>query len=774
MSPRRWRSTVLGALAALAATYPVTSLFTSTEWFPQVVVFTALTATVGLVLRGITRSRLTVLAAQVLVVGYVVVWRFSQDQQAWYLPETWDGLGALVAEAYDTIQRYSAPAPLTPGVTFCLVVIGAALAITVDAMAATWHAPAAAGLPLLTAYLITAANGSEALEPRYFVPPVVIWLAMLHTTERGRFRRWSTTSSVGEEDTGVDGSVGVQEHAREAQRSFSGGAVRLGLVGLVLALVVPVVVPHLPPRYLAEGLGRSVGPGGAGTVGFNDTLDLTQSLKDTDQTPVLRYSTTGPRPPLRVFATATYTSHGEWVAQGRDASAGAASPLPPAADRKDYTMTVRENTLRPPRVAAPYPVVGVSMDGVPWRRDPSTGDIRVARPVSTYRVTYADVAPLPSQLEQAGPPDGAEVGPEDLAIPEAARRTVISWSDQVTAGKTTELDKAIAIQDHLRDTSIYTYSLDLGKQPRDQQGRPLDPITSFRLTRRGYCTQFATAMIMLARAQGIPARLAVGFLPGEQEGQEYVVRASDAHAWPELYFNGFGWLRFEPTPGARSGAPPPYTVVASGPGATGGGQQAPEPGQSSAPAQTGRPGLDQPDVVAPVLTPWDEIRAAVTVRNVLFVVGLLVALLAVFVMPLTAATVRRRRRHRAANRQDLVEADWDALTAHLRDLGIDPPEGGTLRTWRDRLIRDGHLDSAGAGAVHRVTATLERSRYDRPERTTPEQTAALHDDIRSIRRNVGRTRAWSVRLRAFLWPEAGVSVWRRLTNRFTGGGGDGG
>ena len=82
----------------------------------------------------------------------------------------------------------------------------------------------------------------------------------------------------------------------------------------------------------------------------------------------------------------------------------------------------------------------------------------------------------------------------------------------------------------------------------------VDPITPFYETRRGYCTQFATAMIMMARAQGIPARMAIGFIPGTREGSSNIVRASDAHAWPELYFQGSGWLRFEPT-ASRSGPP---------------------------------------------------------------------------------------------------------------------------------------------------------------------------------------------------------------------------
>src|SRR5699024_3400468 len=83
----------------------------------------------------------------------------------------------------------------------------------------------------------------------------------------------------------------------------------------------------------------------------------------------------------------------------------------------------------------------------------------------------------------------------------------------------------------------------------------------FLETKQGYCTQFATAMVMLARAQDIPARLALGFLPGSQglDGTRTVV-AADAHAWPELFISGLGWTRFEPTPGSRSGSAPFYST----------------------------------------------------------------------------------------------------------------------------------------------------------------------------------------------------------------------
>ncbi|MEO7448827.1 MAG: DUF3488 and transglutaminase-like domain-containing protein, partial [Humibacillus sp.] len=576
MSRRRWRISLLAALATLAAVYPITSLFLSDAWLPQAVVTIAIAAGVGILMRGLVRSRLLVVLAQLVVTAELLLLRYAGDTFAVFVPTpaTIGVANDLGLQALDTVQRYSAPAPLNDGVTFWLLVIVGAVAICVDAMAATWRSPAAAGLPLLTAYLITAANGQSALSLRFFVVPVVLWLIMLHLTARAGFSRWGTASAA--EHSEVDEVA----HDRDALRSFSLGALRLGVVGIVLALLVPVVVPHFPPRYLTEGLGRSQSGGGDGSVGFNDTLDLSRSLNNQDQTPVLRYTTNAfTKSPLRVLAT-SYYSRGQWLQAGGGSEAGQPQPLPPPSQRRDYVIDVTDNALAAPRIAVPYPVVAVAMQGTPWAIDPVTRDVRVGRAVSSYRVTYADLAPSPPQLRESGAPDSPDVTDEDYTIPDTVRPLVQSWSDDVTRDANNPLDRAIAIQNHLRG-SQYTYSLDLGEPLRDETGGLMDPLRMFRETKRGYCVQFATAMIMMARAQGIPARMAIGFLPGDPSGtSSYVVKASDAHAWPELFFQGYGWLRFEPTPGARSGTPPPYTVVGADAGATGGGRSVTEKGST--------------------------------------------------------------------------------------------------------------------------------------------------------------------------------------------------
>jgi hypothetical protein len=272
---------------------------------------------------------------------------------------------------------------------------------------------------------------------------------------------------------------------------------------------------------------------------------------------------------------------------------------------------------------------------------------------------------------------------------------------------------------------------------------------------------------MMARAQGIPARMAIGFLPGQLSGEQYVVRASDAHAWPELYFQGYGWLRFEPTPGVRTGSPPPYAVLGGDTGASRGGREVTEKASSGgATAATSTPTRA---TVAPVQQRsssfLESVGHAFTLRNLAVALAVLLGLLAAFAMPITAWLLRLRRRRAAVTQQDLIEAEWDELTSHLGDLGIGAPAGVTLRQLRERYVTDGHLDPENATAMGRVTATLEKSRYDRPDRTTPEEAVRLHDDIRAIRRQVGRTRAWQVRVRSFLWPQAGVSFWRSLPGR---------
>jgi transglutaminase-like putative cysteine protease len=125
----------------------------------------------------------------------------------------------------------------------------------------------------------------------------------------------------------------------------------------------------------------------------------------------------------------------------------------------------------------------------------------------------------------------------------------------ITAGAASDLEKARAVERHLR--TGYGYTLDLPRR------RPADPLADFLFTRkRGHCEYFASAMAVLLRIQGIPARLATGFQSGIYNDLTnlWLIRAGDAHAWVEAWIPERGWTTFDPTP---SGPPPPKLALAT-------------------------------------------------------------------------------------------------------------------------------------------------------------------------------------------------------------------
>jgi len=129
-----------------------------------------------------------------------------------------------------------------------------------------------------------------------------------------------------------------------------------------------------------------------------------------------------------------------------------------------------------------------------------------------------------------------------LQLPPLDQR-VKTLADQITARSQNDYDKAANIQRYL--IARYAYTLDLSGTHSN------DPLADFLFVRRaGHCEYFASAMTVMLRAEGIPARYVTGFAPGEYNdvGGDYIIRESDAHAWVEVYFPGYGWIPFDPTP----------------------------------------------------------------------------------------------------------------------------------------------------------------------------------------------------------------------------------
>jgi transglutaminase-like putative cysteine protease len=162
------------------------------------------------------------------------------------------------------------------------------------------------------------------------------------------------------------------------------------------------------------------------------------------------------------------------------------------------------------------------------------------------RIRYEGASRIPaypaSLLREASTEYPEKYRQEYLQLPELDAR-IEELAIRVTGQAATPYDKAIAIEQHLK--TQYGYTLEL----TSPTGK--DPLAHFLFVRRaGHCEYFASAMTVMLRARGIPARLVNGFLPGEYNdvAGDYIVRSRDAHSWVEAYFPGFGWIPFDPTP----------------------------------------------------------------------------------------------------------------------------------------------------------------------------------------------------------------------------------
>ncbi len=129
----------------------------------------------------------------------------------------------------------------------------------------------------------------------------------------------------------------------------------------------------------------------------------------------------------------------------------------------------------------------------------------------------------------------------DLILSDKTRAFV----DQLTVGETTPIGKLRAIE---RELSAYTYTTTPSKVP-DWVQTDMDFLDYFLEQKEGYCSYFATAFVLLARAEGLPARYVEGFCVATQPDKEIPIYSGNSHAWPEVYVDGFGWIPFEPTPG---------------------------------------------------------------------------------------------------------------------------------------------------------------------------------------------------------------------------------
>jgi transglutaminase-like putative cysteine protease len=394
-----------------------------------------------------------------------------------------------------------------------------------------------------------------------------------------------------------------------------------------------------------------------------------------------------------------------WSSDARHVSvAGRLPPEPggePASERVTQEFTIE--SLSSPWLPAAYRPRRV--DGVRGLRyndqlGSLVGDEQTERGL-TYRVSSYVPRLRAEDLRQAGNVvDSLPEAQRFLRLPTVAPR-VRQLASRLTGTSSSSYEKALALQGFFRQQFTY----DLSARPGHDE-RALEAFL-FR-ERRGYCEQFAGAFAVMARAVGLPTRVAVGFTPGELEADgRFHVRALNAHAWPEVYIDGSGWVAFEPTPGRGA----PGAAYAGVPEA----QASPvNPTTATTAAATTTP-------PTPTTTPPEDAATAPVESNAQEASPLgwpakavplaAILALALAVVPLTKEARRRRRRSAATTAHDRVMVAWTEAAESLAQAGMPRRTDETLSEHAARAIRAAGLPAPAGAAFTALAGAATAASY---------------------------------------------------------------
>lgn len=334
-------------------------------------------------------------------------------------------------------------------------------------------------------------------------------------------------------------------------RGFLGATAALSGVTVLCSAALFVVFPRLPRSWNVQGR-----PGAAEVMaGFGDQVSLGEHGTRISPNPEVAFRVefpggTVPDPAeLRWRGRSFDRFDGVSWSRGRAQAYVAGSPRRYA---ERWGGPVRSYRVYggPPGASVLFglhPLLHVKpRSAVRTLRDAS-GDVRFfGSDAPSYDAVSAAALP-PERLLRAAPEESPAWEAQYLQLPRLSAR-VRRLADSLTAGEPTRYDRARAVERWLRGEFRYTLEL-----PRDAEEATLDAFLFRR--RAGHCEYFSTAMAVLLRAEGIPARNVTGFLGGEWNafGRYLVVTGNDAHSWVEVWFPELGWVPFDPTPpGSRA------------------------------------------------------------------------------------------------------------------------------------------------------------------------------------------------------------------------------
>ncbi|MET0931125.1 MAG: DUF3488 and transglutaminase-like domain-containing protein [Aeromicrobium sp.] len=666
------------------------------DWWVTTVLVAAMTGLTCAVLRGLG---FRVVAPVAILVEFVALtWIFVPETLVAILPtkDTFVGLGDLVTVAREIILEEQAPVGAAQPIVLLVASSFGLIVIVADALLQLRRAASLIGVLLLAVFVTPALISGETPSVWLFLGVAALWLVLLRTR------------------TATPGVV----------RRGYGPAMVLGSAALAAAVLFPVVAPDV--SAVATSWGKP--PSTVFGRGINPMLELGQNLRRNSTVTALTYRTSLGEAQYLKVATLQDFNGKRWeptrvspnvVPEGVEAIDDA---LDIDVERGNTTITIKN--LRSAMLPAPYPpsggITGLDSDWafraagltVTSRRDDNRGQ--------TYTVPSLDVLPTAEQMRDLStePTGGLR---RYVQLPEDMPAVIADTAREVTADATNDYDRVMALQEYFRDGD-FRYS-ETAPVADDYDGNGVEVIAKFLDAKAGYCVHFSSAMAVMARTLDIPSRIAVGYAPGTTNGlvdgeTEYKATSDDLHAWTEIYFEGVGWIRFDPTTSVGSGTSFVEPAVDTPDRA----EEDDEP-QATTPAPRGADRVDD-GVVAQTAPQETAPRTALVTAAALLIVG---------AAPWLVRSLRRRWRL-GRGRTD-VEPLWRDLEDVARDLRIPASAADTPRGFAGRLARQPGVDGDSLEALLR---RVERARFARDATVDGDGVTELRAVVTSLRGGASR------------------------------------
>lgn len=809
ITPDQWTMTItplFAAITTICASTALAGVIQGVAWLGYSGLAAVVVTGTGLLARGLRAPTFVVGMAQLLMLLCLVVTLFSDRGWLGFLPgpDALAQIGGVIRESVAAVQTGVPPVASDEPILALVVMAIGLVAIMVDTLAVSAGTPAACGLVLLCVYAVPASLAEEMLPWWSFGLGAASFAMLLAVDGAHRHQVWRNRPSM---------ATGGRLGSIRAPAALVGIAVLLGILAGSQATLIGTV------GRLPGGAGSGGGSGGLGIKPFAELRGMLDQGSDRELFRVRGLGEQGRY--LRALTLRNYAGSQGWQPPERiPAGMPVTADLPRDPDTGRGAENTTEIEIEPVNSEDFWaPVYGLPrrLENLPpdMHYDTDTGIVysERTRKLAPY-IEHADLSEPTADQLRAASSDLTGVDSIYTRIDGLDPR-VTALAREITAGEPTMFDKAAALQRYFGPQNGFSYQTQTAG-PSDQ-----DALVDFLFRGKiGFCEQYASAMAVLARAVGLPSRVAIGYTAGYPVNDYRSIGTRDAHAWVEVYFPDNGWVTFDPTPLSDGRAyTPPYLATQSSvtpnlpdnetgqapttttaPPPAGALPEDPDAAQAEDPAAgeessgalpvlvtllgvlalgiTVLAVIDRrdraaggrrrvPAGVAPYLVPAAVVGWSLVVVLIASLISWWLAVpLALLGLAGVPAGLRVLRKQTRLNRvhtrsQGAAMAAWDEVLAESWDRGVAVANTETVRTAAARLAKEHKLDEDGREGLWTMVGVLERSWYGAATGPDPSLPPAFDRVRHSLDRNA------PLALRAKLLPRSILQPRRRAASTDT-------